>query len=266
MKNTFRRWRLIPSEPARGSFNMALDDSLLHHAAQSGFVPTIRFMQWQPPALSLGRFQEAEGVDIEACRRAGIDVVRRATGGEAVLHWNEFTYTVVLPSEMEMPSAVVEAYEAVCEAVQLAFTSIGLATRLKTRRGERLEDGSCFTHPGVSDLVHDGRKICGSAQSRRGGALLQHGSVLLNDQSHLIYELLALPPKVKAANRERFRRGCLNLAEVGLAPARDELEEAFRAGFAEAFEAEIGAEPATPQELEYAQRSERAFMVAPVSD
>ncbi len=232
----FRSWRLLPSMPAPGSWNMALDAALLHAASSPGFPPTLRFMQWEPPALSLGRFQPVELVDFATCRQSGIDVVRRPTGGEAVLHKDEFTYTVVLPVDMEVPDSVLDAYEMICRAVIEAFGRLGLEVRL-LRRGIPGEetDGSCFARPGVSDLVHGKAKVCGSAQARRRGGLLQHGSILLRDNADLLYRLLRLPEEQRALSKARFRAGCLSLEDTGLHPSRAQMEEAFRAGFSKAF-------------------------------
>ncbi len=249
-------WRLIPAEPLPGCANMALDAALLQLASQRGFPPTVRFMRWQPPALSLGRFQPVAQVNLEACRRAGIDVVRRATGGEAVLHKDEFTYTVVLPVDMEKPAAVLDAYELICRAVIAAFERLGLTIRL-VRRADgdgAATDGSCFARPGVSDLVYGGAKVCGSAQARKGGGLLQHGSVLLRDNAALLYRLLDLDEEERARAEAKFRTGCLNLAQTGMEPSRASLEEAFKEGFRSAFNADFSEGHFSEEEIDYARR------------
>ncbi len=237
-KTRANTWRLIPAEPLPGCANMALDAALLQEAGKAGFPPTVRFMRWEPPALSLGRFQPVAQVDLEACRREGIDVTRRATGGEAVLHKDEFTYTVVLPVDMDKPAAVLDAYELICRAVIAAFERLGLAISLLRRDDESgtVTDGSCFARPGVSDLVHGTAKVCGSAQARKGGGLLQHGSVLLRDNAALLYRLFRLEVEERERAEAKFRRGCSNLAQLGLEPSRADLEEAFEAGFRSAFD------------------------------
>ena len=246
----FKTWRLVPSEPASGSANMALDAVLLQGAGRSGFPPTLRFMQWEPPALSLGRFQSLDHVDMEACRREGIDVVRRPTGGGAVLHKDEFTYTVVLPVDMDKPNSVLDAYEMICRAIIIAFARLGLDVRLMRREGKvrAATDGSCFARPGTSDLVHGRAKVCGSAQARKGGGLLQHGSVLVRDNASLLYRLLRLDAEARAGAEKKFHTGCLCLEDVGLAPDREQLEEAFSMGFAEAFQVDFAEMPPTPEE------------------
>ncbi len=240
---------------------MALDAALLHEAGRPGFPPTLRFMQWEPPALSLGRFQPLDQMDLEACRREGIDVVRRPTGGEAVLHKDEFTYTVVLPADMRKPDSVLDAYELICRAIIAAFGRLGLPVHLMRREtGEGANtDGSCFARPGVSDLVHGRAKVCGSAQARRGGGLLQHGSILLRDNASLLYRLLRLDGEQRARSEAKFRAGCLNLADAGLAVARGEMEEAFRAGFQEAFRADIAEAPPSPDEAAYEREAAGEF-------
>lgn len=255
-----RTWRLIPAQPVPGSANMALDAALLHEAGRCGFPPTLRFMQWEPPALSLGRFQPLEQVDLEACRREGIDVVWRPTGGEAVLHKDEFTYTVVLPVDMDKPDSVIDAYEMICGAVAAAFARLGMDVCLMRRAPEgAVTHGSCFANAGTSDLVHGGVKVCGSAQARKGGGLLQHGSVLLRDNAAVLYRLLRLDGEVRARGEAKFRSGCLNLAEVGLAPSREEMEDAFESGFREAFEVDFVTQPYSASEAECARRIEGKF-------
>jgi len=257
----YKSWRLIPSEPALGSANMALDAALLQGAGRSGSPPTLRFMQWEPPALSLGRFQSLEQVDLEACRQEGIDVVRRPTGGEAVLHKDEFTYTVVLPVDMDKPDSVIGAYEMICRAIIIAFAGLGLDIRLMRREGDEASttDGSCFARPGTSDLVHGRAKICGSAQARKGGGLLQHGSILLRDNASLLYRLLRLDGEARAGAEKKFRAGCLCLEDVGLAPSREELQDAFAAGFGEAFQVDFVERPPTASEAGYALKTAGEF-------
>ncbi len=254
LSSSYDTWRFIPDVPLPGCANMALDAALLHEAGSPGFPPTLRFMLWEPPALSLGRFQPAEQVDLEACRHAGIDVVRRPTGGEAVLHKDEFTYTVALPVEMEKPASVLDAYEMICRAIIIAFDQLGLPVRLLRRDGGEgsTGDGSCFARPGVSDLVHGQAKVCGSAQARRGGGLLQHGSILLRDNAVLLYGLLKLEEEERTSAEAAFRDGCLNLEQVGMTASRERMEEAFSAGFREAFHMELAEGEFTAAELAYA--------------
>ncbi len=248
-------WRIIRDLPLPGCANMALDAALLHEARKPSFPPTLRFMRWEPPALSLGRFQPVDNVDLEACRRAGIDVVRRPTGGEAVLHKDEFTYTVALPVDMEKPASVLDAYEMICRAIIIAFEHLGLPVRLLRRGGgQEMQDGSCFARPGVSDLVHGKAKVCGSAQARKGGGLLQHGSVLLRDNAALLYGILRLEEAARAGAEAAFRDGCLNLEQVGIAVSREGMEDAFSAGFRDAFDVELARGEFTASELSYARR------------
>ena len=100
---------------------MALDQAVLEAALRRGFLPTLRFYRWSPPALSIGRFQPLEDIDVEACDARGIEVTRRPTGGKSILHLDDFTYSVVFPPGSNLPENVVEAYRLICGGILRAF-------------------------------------------------------------------------------------------------------------------------------------------------
>ena len=235
-------WRLLSSPPSSGAGNMAMDQALLESASHTGFHPTMRFYRWSPPALSLGRFQPAGDVDLEACAAEGIDVVRRPTGGKSILHLDDFTYSIIIPRDIPMPDSVVEAYSIICGGILRALEILGIKAIIQSRKGDdyRSAGGACFAASTQADLEYAGRKLCGSAQVRRQGALLQHGSILLRDHSDLLFKLLHFRD---AEERERrlsdFRMRCMALDETGCLYSWSEMTDSFRRGFADNFEIEL---------------------------
>ncbi len=174
-------WRLIRTPPLPGGINMAVDEALFESVAAGRSLPVLRLYRWSPPALTLGYAQSGEGeVDYDACREMGIDVVRRSTGGRAVLHENEATYCIVSPERSNIfPGGILENYRVIAGVLRQMLNSFGLEAVLASgrRRGGEGESGVCFVSPSVHELVHNGCKMTGSAQRRGAGVFLQHGSI-----------------------------------------------------------------------------------------
>lgn len=183
------RWRLLLHPAAPGPWNMGVDEALLQRAASPDSLPVLRCYHWAPACVSLGRFQSAGGLDCAHLKRLGIDVVRRPTGGRAILHDQEVTYAVVLPAGHPLAGRSVRAsYAAIAGALARAITLLGGTVELapERRRGGRglpadapAHRQDCFATPSDHEIVATGRKLVGSAQVRQAGALLQHGSILL---------------------------------------------------------------------------------------
>ena len=170
-------WRFLETAPADGAFNMAVDDALLR-SVRAGGPPTLRLYAWSPPCLSLGRNQPARGeYDAVRLASAGIDLVRRPTGGRAVLHDDELTYAVAAP--VQLFGSPRRAYRRVNEVLAEALRRLGAATTIQggERSAPALSTTPCFAEPAVGEIVAGGRKVVGSAQVVEGGALLQHGSI-----------------------------------------------------------------------------------------
>jgi lipoate-protein ligase A len=175
------RWRLLRDEPRSGARNMAVDHALAD--ALAGGEAVFRLYRWERPTLSLGRNEPAGAYPIGALRAKGMDIVRRPTGGRAVLHDAELTYAVVAPAGAWGPRA---AYRAVNEALAAALRSLGAPVAVSEGGVRALapDAGPCFRSPAAGEVVASGRKLVGSAQARVGGALLQHGSILLGGSQH----------------------------------------------------------------------------------
>ncbi|MGZ8376380.1 MAG: lipoate--protein ligase family protein [Gemmatirosa sp.] len=195
------RVRLLVSPPLPGDLNMALDDALLARSRATGDVH-LRVYAWERPTLSLGRNQRALGLyDPVRLAGRGIPVVRRPTGGRAILHWREVTYSVTAPLGALTPAdAPLKAAYARINAVLLAgLQTLGVPAREAVPAGRApLPDGApCFEVPTGGELVLDGpdgpRKLVGSAQWREDDALLQHGSILLADDQTTVSALATRP-------------------------------------------------------------------------
>ncbi len=175
---------------------MAVDEALLEAVAAGLSAPVLRLYRWRPAAVSLGYGQRGpRQVNLAACRRHGIDVVRRITGGRAVLHDRELTYAVVAPEQGgPFPGGILENYRVISGPLLALFNHLGIDGRLvpgKTRAGAGpLASSVCFTAPSSYEILCEGRKLTGGAQKRQGGAFLQHGSLPLDLDLELLWELL----------------------------------------------------------------------------
>jgi lipoyl(octanoyl) transferase len=226
-----RRIALRIDAPLPGEENMRRDLALLEACARGAIPGAVRLYGFAPACLSLGRLQPMSDVDLEACDRDGIDVVRRPSGGRAVLHDQEVTYSVVCrSSDPVFGGRVLESCARIHAAIAQGLASLGVSTtprsmpadlRRDARDGAAVSD--CFAHPAAHELLDDrGRKLVGSAQARRAGALLQHGSVLLEPPGAAGY--------LRAEAVESV--GGVGVREIlGRQVSREELVEALAAGF-----------------------------------
>ena len=228
-------WRLLLDPPASGAWNMAVDEVMLDGVAAGNAPPTLRFYQWAPPCLSLGYFQPFGVVDVDGCRALGVDLVRRPTGGRAILHDRELTYSVALPARLlGDDGGVLPSYHRLSLALEVGLNRLGAP--VARAPGSAVQPAPahgpvCFDRPSAHEILLDGRKLVGSAQVRRATALLQHGSILIEPRIARLLACLRLPD-----GRERglIEDGVAGLAEVGnFEPAQiaGALAEAFGEGF-----------------------------------
>jgi len=242
MKVQHQLWRLIIDGDRSGAENMARDIAMLD-AVIAGDVPgSLRLYGWSPSCLSLGRHQSDGAADVEFCRRHGIDVVRRPTGGRAVLHHLELTYAVAAPlGRGPLPRPLQDAYRVVCSALVLGIRSLGVDAQLTGGEVNVALPGPqtavpCFEAAAGGEVVVGGRKLIGSAMRSRGGYILQHGAILLDWDGRLQAGAMGL------VDDSTLRPHVTTLAEqLGGAPAREELERALVVAFEEALEIELSA-------------------------
>jgi len=182
-------WRFLDSGAMSPSLNMAIDRAILALHANGQALPTLRFYQWQPSAISLGYFQKRHNLDLDACRRYGIEVVRRPTGGKAVLHMGDLTYAVIAGTPEGIPSAVTAAYRLICEGLLAGFRSLGIEARMGRETMNSPQTDICFLRCAIGAIIHQGKKLVGSAQTWHASSMLQHGSIILTPQEEVLLKL-----------------------------------------------------------------------------
>jgi lipoyl(octanoyl) transferase len=179
------RWRLLVTEPVDGATNMAIDEALWRGRQAGGSPPTLRFFAWEPACVSLGYGQPLDdSVDIDACRRLGVGVVRRPTGGGAIYHdgpERELTYSVTgTAADLGIGPDLLETYHWIGRALLRGLNALGAgAEMVAAAGGAGPAPAFCFARTGAFEIEVGGRKLVGSAQRRRGTSFLQHGAVLL---------------------------------------------------------------------------------------
>lgn len=235
--------RFIDLETHNAAENMAIDEAIMLSLERGDVPPTLRLYRWRPSAVSIGTFQSVKNdgnlsfcfllsmkteVDLDFCRTHGIDVVRRLTGGSAVYHDSdgEITYSIILPKGHRLaPMDIEESYTVISEGILRSLKHLGLDAELKQ----------------VSDVQVNGKKICGSAQTRKHECLLQHGSVLLGLDEATIFSILRMPPP-RAGDRIT-REVHENMTSVRYLLRRqvgfDELRAALVTGFSEALSVDL---------------------------
>ena len=192
---TSPNWRLLVSAPSTGAENMALDEALMLHARATGNW-IFRLYAWSEPTISFGRNQTArDRYDLDRLAARGLAVVRRPTGGRAILHDREITYSVTAP--VEEAGDLRASYERINRLVVAGLENLGVYPTMAERRQRAAAPGMapCFDEPSAGELVLNGRKLAGSAQWRSEGALLQHGSILIEDDQSLLAELASTPQR-----------------------------------------------------------------------
>jgi lipoate-protein ligase A len=198
-------WRLIRSAPADGATNMAVDEAILRAVVDGRVPPTLRFYAWEPPCLSLGRSQEVADVDLDALRAAGYGLVRRPTGGKAILHIGELTYSVIVPQgDPRVAGGIVGSYRRLSVGLVRGLERLGVMDLVADRRAEsrRHEGPVCFEVPSDYEITAGGRKLVGSAQMRSHGVVLQHGALpLWGDITRICSLLVAHPDPAKVRAR-----------------------------------------------------------------
>jgi len=238
-------WQFLDTGFRPGAQNMAVDEELAISLVSGGSVATVRVYGWTPPAISLGWNQSLDEIDLERAQEAGVDVVRRPTGGRAILHSDELTYSVTMVAER---SNILEVYHRISTALVRGLEYLGVSARLEKSQPHfpsvyRETSGiACFTSSARHEIKIAGRKLVGSAQRRYARpdgreAVLQHGSILLGPDHRRLVDFLRLPD-VRAARmlRTQLETHTTDLsAELGRRVAPHEVAATLKRGFEEAW-------------------------------
>ncbi len=246
----YPKWVFINSGASSPSFNMALDEALLNWHSEGLIPPVIRFYSWQPAALSIGYFQKVEKeIDMEAVNRLGLGFVRRPTGGRGVLHEHELTYSIIVSEDYpDMPETVTEAYRVLSEGLLEGFKNLGLDayfsvpdTDEKRADLKKPKSAVCFDAPSWYEMVVEGKKVAGSAQTRQKGVILQHGAILIDlDAEKLLSVFKFSSEQAKERMRAKIPEKAVSINSLREEPATaEECVRAFKSGFEQALSIDL---------------------------
>ena len=259
-------WRLIKDNYHTGFMNMAIDEAIMIAHREGLVPPTIRFYQWSPPAVSLGYFQDLKKeIDVDVCKNLGIDIVRRPTGGKAVLHDKELTYSFIIKENHPLVNdSILETYKKISGGIIRGLSYLGIKAEIVPLR-EKLKSSSsgneikskirhsdiksiCFSVPSQYEVQVMGKKIVGSAQVRKREIVLQHGSLLIELEKDKLFSVFNFPSaQIRERLKTRFK--ATSLQEVLKRKINfSELSEILPRGFEEEFRVKLTEGKLTEQE------------------
>jgi lipoate-protein ligase A len=246
-------WRLIIQPPADGATNMAIDEAIVEQVRAGQAPPTLRFYAWEPACLSLGYAQPVAEVDFGRLYARGWQAVRRLTGGRAILHTDEVTYSVAVPEDdPRVAGGVIESYRRLSEGLLAGLRLLGADVRADRKAGEMavVKGPVCFEVPSDYEITFQGRKLLGSAQTRRGEVVLQHGALpLYGDLSRICDALVFEDEAAREKARMRVLRRAITLEEaLGRPVWPEEVVAALADGFAHALNLRLEESPMTERE------------------
>ncbi|NDQ10659.1 lipoate--protein ligase family protein [Staphylococcus aureus] len=255
-------WNFINTGSKDPYYNMAMDEALLNFVSRGEIDPVIRFYTWNPATLSIGYFQRLQKeIDIDKVKEKGFGLVRRQTGGRGVLHDKELTYSVIVPeSHPNMPSTVTEAYRVISQGLLEGFKNLGFDTYFavpktpeERQKLKQPRSSVCFDAPSWYELVVEGRKIAGSAQTRQKGVILQHGSILQDIDTDELFDMFIYKnERLKLKMKEAFVEKAVAINDISDEHITiSQMEKAFEKGFKKGLNIEL-----KPLELTEAQLAE----------
>ena len=263
-------WNFINTGSKNPYYNMAMDEALLNFVSRGEIDPVIRFYTWNPATLSIGYFQRLQKeIDIDKVKEKGYGLVRRQTGGRGVLHDKELTYSVIVPeSHPNMPSTLTEAYKIISQGLLEGFKNLGFETYFAIPRSKEERDklkqprsSVCFDAPSWYELVVEGRKIAGSAQTRQKGVILQHGSILQDIDIDDLFDMFKFKnERLKAKMKENFVQKAVAINDISNQHITlNEMENAFEAGFKKGLNIDFKPLELTEKQLEEVQELEDKY-------
>ncbi len=253
-----QEWRLINFGYSDGAMNMAIDEAVSQTMVEGVVPPTLRFYGWRPPCLSLGYAQKASEVEWDVCGSLGVDVVRRPTGGRAILHDQEVTYSVIAPEENPLVSGtILQSYLKLSQGLLRGLRKLGIEAEMVSHKDlDELGTSACFDSPSFYEMVVGGRKTVGSAQTRKNGVLLQHGSIILDIDADMLFSVLSFRnEEVRNRMKQAFRSKACSLQDAaGRKLDYQEVSEAIASGFCEALGITLVEGKLTPAEIALARK------------
>ncbi len=257
-------WRLIKTQPASGAWNMAVDEAILEAIGRGEVKPTLRLYAWEPACLSLGYAQPLADADLQVLATEGWDIVRRATGGRAILHTDELTYSVAGPQdEPRLTGGVLESYRRLSEALLAALLKLGLPAEALPQPITPGANGSskepvCFEVPSNYEITVHRKKLIGSAQARKKEGVLQHGTLpLFGDLTRITQVLTYSTDEERQTVAQRLLTRATNVEMVlDRAVSWEEAAEAFAWAFTETLNLKL-----EPAELTLTEKSRAEELV-----
>lgn len=237
-----KNWRFLDSGAADGAFNMAADEALARYCNPE--MPILRVYHWQPFAISIGYHQRLAEIDSNKCRKDGVDVVRRPTGGRAIFHAHEVTYCVIIPRKsVWYQENTLAVYNQISSALVQALYQLGLSVvlerieNLSPESAQYHERFACFSASAKYEIHFEGKKLVGSAQRRFNNAILQHGSIILGDEHLRLFDYLSANGNGSARQaREQLQQRTVCLESILKRQVDyEEVAAALRLGFEEYF-------------------------------
>lgn len=228
-------WHILNSKYNDAAMNMAIDEALLHFHAEGSIRPTIRFYGWENPSLTIGHFQKIDkAINLDGVHKHQCDFVRRLTGGSAVLHDDEITYSIVVKEDHpKIPRSINEAYYVLAQGLLEGYKLLGIEAAFAEQALTKDRTAVCFEQPAIYEMLVDGKKISGNAQTRKQGVLLQHGSVPMSFDLDMLFDLFAFPSeRVKERQKAAFKQKATSINDItNKTHTYDMLYEAFLQGF-----------------------------------
>ncbi|MDH7506705.1 MAG: biotin/lipoate A/B protein ligase family protein [Candidatus Thermoplasmatota archaeon] len=239
------QWRLLKTENNSAFTNMAIDNAVLVANSKGFTPPTVRFYTWKPPAISIGYFQSLnDEVDIDACNNLGVQYVRRITGGGAVFHEKELTYSVVIPeANPKVPKNILQSYSKICGAIVKGLKHLWIESK----------------YAPINDIIVNNKKISGSAQTRKFKTVLQHGTVLIDVDVDKMFKVLKVPnEKIKDKLIADVKQRVTSIKHVsGNNVSFDEVADAMKLGFEQEFDVELIDGSLSEKEINLAKKFEK---------
>jgi lipoate-protein ligase A len=258
-------WRVIDTGPCRASYNMALDEAIAATVKKANSPPTLRLYEWDIPSVSIGYFQRMRGINVDYCQERGIPIVRRPTGGRAILHSHEVTYSFSVQTEHGIFSkGLLDSYKKISRALGLALSKVGLSPDLKLIRENRHSSDAlhrrnplCLQSISYGEIMVNNKKVIGSAQRRWTDGLLQQGSIpFIIDKDEIA--------KVFRLESPDIGDKIIGLKEILLHLSLDDLRNAIRVSFEETFSIRLIPSSPSQDEVSLAREFEVKKYLAPL--
>jgi lipoate-protein ligase A len=234
-------YRFLNTGLQDAALNMAIDEAILMHHIKGEVPATLRVFRWRQPSITLGRFQSIEReILLDLCQQRAVPLVRRPTGGRAVYHHDELTYSIVIGKSNAVPAGVVAAYAYLAQGLLAALQSLGIQAEISDEHAHKHPSAACFASSTQADLTSNGYKLVGSAQVWKDESLLQQGSLPLDDRAAEFFELLRFPSEAaRSQSLIHYREKTTPLHSFHPTATWDDVAQALQHGFSKALQVEF---------------------------